>query len=101
MAALKVHATTKTRGSASQLPSRAMSAPSDVEVTVKVLAWAGLAPRSTPTDTETNTARTHKVRVLAHPAHIAFSTAISGMLLTRSLLSLALRWGGVQSKHPA
>jgi hypothetical protein len=75
MAALKVH-TSLIFGLASQMPLRATSAPSDVEVTVKVLAWAGLAPRSTPREAATNKARSHKAIVLALLTHATFGAAL-------------------------
>src|SRR5215210_7264328 len=56
MAALKVHITL-IFGLASQMPLRAMSSASEVEATVKVLAWAGSAARSTPMEAATNRAR--------------------------------------------
>src|SRR5215211_1400387 len=82
IAALRVHLTTVARGSASQLPSRAKSGVSAVELTAKVTAWAGLAVRST--QIAATTSRTRTYRALALCTHIALcnSSAIADMPLT-------------------
>ena len=96
MAALKVHWSADVIWH-NPLPG-VLSASSSMELTIKVLAWAGFAA-STPIKATITSARTKKAKVLALSTHIALRTAIPAMPLSLSLLSLC-EWGGAQSKYP-
>jgi hypothetical protein len=93
-ASLRVHCDTKTRGSTSQVPlGGLMSNPSPVELTVKVLAWAGLAPSTRPINAVINKASTKRATVDAHffSTRMTLRVAIPGMLV--NLLALSSEMG--------
>src|SRR5215213_2869701 len=90
MAALKVHWSPTVPVSTSHAAFvRSASAPSPVELTMKmVAAWAGLVVACEPNNTATENARTKKASVLALPTHIDSGTVIVAMPLSLSLALL-------------